>query len=195
MNPPPRTGFTRSNRLSIIVAVIGMAFFLGALFHTRQSQALPVPGQGQPAPAFQGTDQNGTTHTLTDYHGHWLVLYFFPKADTPGCTKEACAFRDGILKLKALGADVVGVSMDTQNRQERFARKYHIPFPLLADHTGTIARTYGAAGGFLNLDHRYSFLINPQGILVKRYLDVDPDRHAGEILKDLKTLGARETGS
>ncbi len=195
MNPEHRASPDRIKRLSITVAVVGMLFFAVAFLHTRESQAIPVPDQGKPAPSFQGTDQNGETHALSDYHGHWLVLYFFPKADTPGCTKEACAFRDGIFKLGALGADVVGVSMDTRNRQEKFARKYHIPFPLLADHSGTIARAYGAAGGFLNLDHRYTFLISPQGVLVKRYLDVDPDRHAGQILKDLKALGAREAAS
>ena len=85
--------------------------------------------------------------------------------------------------------------MDNRDDQEHFARKFHIPFPLLADHTGTIARAYGAAGGFLNLDHRYTFLINPKGIIVKRYLDVDPDRHAEQILTDLKALGAREVSS
>lgn len=195
MSAAPHTVTSRVKRMSIVACVIGTMFLLGALVHTRQVRATQVPGQGQPAPSFNGTDQNGEAHSLSNYRGHWLVLYFFPKADTPGCTKEACAFRDGIFKLKELGADVVGVSMDTQNRQEKFARKYHIPFPLLADHSGTIARTYGAAGGFLNLDHRYSFLINPQGILVKRYLDVDPDRHAGQILRDLQSLGARKTST
>ncbi|MHB1605072.1 MAG: peroxiredoxin [Leptospirales bacterium] len=192
MHPEAHTAPGRIKRLSIVIAAIGTMVFLGAFLHTIQGRATPIPGQGQPAPFFKGIDQNGETHALPNYRGHWLVLYFFPKADTPGCTKEACAFRDGMFKLKELGADVVGVSMDTQNRQEQFARKYHIPFPLLADHHGTIARAYGAAGGFLNLDHRYSFLINPQGILVKRYLDVDPDRHAGQILKDLRSLGARK---
>ena len=161
----------------------------------RSNASSLVPKTGVPAPAFSGADQNGTVHRLSDYRGKWLVLYFFPKADTPGCTTEACSFRDSLLKLKALGARVVGVSMDDRSDQKHFSRKYHLPFPLLADPTGTIARAYGAAGGFLNLDHRYTFLINPSGILVKRYLDVDPDDHARQIREDLKALGAKEATS
>lgn len=174
-------------------SILWILFLLGSMtLYSSNVAGAAVPSTGQPAPAFQGTDQHGKLHSLSEYRGHWLVLYFFPKADTPGCTKEACSFRDGILELRELGASVVGVSMDNQGRQEKFARKYHIPFPLLADHTGTIARSYGAAGGFLNLDHRYTFLINPEGVLVRRYLEVDPDRHASQILKDLKILESRK---
>ncbi len=182
---------------------IGIALFcllLGALAffvrsQERSSASSIIPEAGVPAPAFSGSDQNGTVHRLSDYRGKWLVLYFFPKAGTPGCTTEACSFRDSLLKLKALGARVVGVSMDDRSDQGHFSRKYHLPFPLLADPTGAIARSYGAAGGFLNLDHRYTFLINPAGIIVKRYLDVDPDRHARQIQEDLRRLGAREATS
>jgi peroxiredoxin Q/BCP len=182
----------------ILPAMFFLALVLVLSLWTRtpsSSASATVAATGSAAPSFTGIDQNGKTHRLSDYRGKWLVLYFFPKADTPGCTKEACSFRDGINHLRALGASVVGVSMDNRNDQEHFARKFHIPFPLLADHAGTIARAYGAAGGFLNLDHRYTFLINPKGIIVKRYLDVDPDRHAEQILTDLKALGAREISS
>jgi peroxiredoxin Q/BCP len=178
--------------LSLLFAGMGISVFLFALNdHLKASS--PIPVTGQPAPDFKGMDQDGRVHTLADYKNQWLVLYFFPKADTPGCTKEACAFRDGIMKLHGLGAAVVGVSMDTRGKQEKFAQKYHIPFPLLADHTGTIAKSYGAAGGFMGLDHRYTFLIDPKGIIVKRYLDVDPERHADQIVRDLDNL-SRKTG-
>jgi peroxiredoxin Q/BCP len=175
---------------NLLFAGMGISFFLFALNdHLKASS--PIPAAGQPAPDFKGMDQDGLIHTLADYRKHWLVLYFFPKADTPGCTKEACAFRDGIMKLHGFGAAVIGVSMDTRGKQEKFARKYHIPFPLLADHTGTIAKSYGAAGGFMNLDHRYTFLIDPSGIIAKRYLDVDPERHADQIVRDLQRLSQR----
>ncbi|MCL4461575.1 MAG: peroxiredoxin [Nitrospirae bacterium] len=183
----------RGAGLALFCLLFALVFFLRE--EVRSTATAFVPEEGVPAPAFTGADQNGTIHRLSDYRGKWLVLYFFPKAGTPGCTTEACSFRDSLLKLKNLGARVVGVSMDDRSDQEHFSRKYHLPFPLLADPDGTIARSYGAAGGFLNMDHRYTFLINPAGILVKRYLDVDLDRHARQILKDLKTMGARETRS
>jgi peroxiredoxin Q/BCP len=187
------TRFNRTGRVLFFLALVLPVCLV--LSGERSPAASPVPETGISAPSFSGTDQNGIVHRLSDYRGKWLVLYFFPKADTPGCTTEACSFRDSLLKLKALGARVVGVSMDDRSDQKHFARKYHLPFPLLADPTGTIARAYGAAGGFLNLDHRYTFLINPSGILVKRYLDVDPDHHARQIRDDLRALGAKEATS
>jgi peroxiredoxin Q/BCP len=173
--------------LSGIVLLTGSGVVRHFQMRARASE-VGVPSEGQPAPPFKGIDQHGMTHSLSDYRGKWLVLYFFPKADTPGCTTEACSFRDGIRDLRHLGATVIGVSMDHRGAQEHFAKKFHIPFPLLADDSGTIARTYGAAGGFLNYDHRYTFLINPRGRIVKRYLDVDPDRHSAEVIGDLRTL-------
>lgn len=192
-----RNRFIRRSGAIILSAFIFLALIFASAHRgtsSKASAAVP-PSTGVPAPAFTGLDQDGKIHSLSDYRGKWLVLYFFPKADTPGCTKEACSFRDGINHLRAMGANVVGVSMDNRDDQKHFARKFHIPFPLLADHTGTIARAYGASGGFLNLDHRYTFLINPKGIIVKRYLDVDPDRHAEQILSDLKALRKRGVSS
>ncbi len=171
----------------IVIASAGM-WKIATILHPARIDAAQMPISGQPAPNFTGTDQHGTPHSLQDFKGTWLVLYFFPKADTPGCTKEACSFRDGIRDLKALGARVVGVSMDHRGAQEHFAKKFHIPFPLLADDSGTIAKAYGAAGGFLGFDHRYTFLINPEGRIVKRYLDVDPDRHSAQVIGDLRAL-------
>jgi len=179
----------------IVVAGFGVMFVVMTFLTGLSGEVSPafsedsaVPSSGQAAPFFTGTDQNGVRHSLPDFRGKWLVLYFFPKADTPGCTKEACSFRDGIRDLRHLGAVVVGVSMDHQGDQEHFAKKFHIPFPLLADDSGTIAKSYGAAGGFLNFDHRYTFLIDPKGRIVKRYLDVDPDRHSAQVIGDLKKL-------
>ena len=174
------TGFAIFGTVAILLT--------GVATSNKQAFATQSVSAGMPAPNFVGIDQDGDVHRLSDYHNQWLVLYFFPKADTPGCTTEACTFRDGIMKLKKIGANVVGVSMDDRESQEHFAKKYHIPFPLIADHTGTIAKAYGSAGGFLGFDHRYTFLIDPQGRIAKRYLDVDPDRHAEQVLEDIKNL-------
>ncbi|MHB1756007.1 MAG: peroxiredoxin [Leptospirillum sp.] len=179
-----------ARRMRVVITIIATAFIIltGASLPLDNALAEQAVSEGMAAPNFIGKDQDGDTHKLSDYRNQWLILYFFPKADTPGCTTEACTFRDGIMKLKKIGANVVGVSMDDRESQEHFAKKYHIPFPLLADHTGTIAKAYGAAGGFLGFDHRYTFLIDPQGKIAKRYLDVDPDRHSKQVLEDIKKL-------
>lgn len=191
-----------SRRLSQLISMIGVFLFFILTMNPgfsrvilTKANALGIASPGMPAPNFEGTDQNGDIHKLSDYKNKWLILYFFPKADTPGCTTEACTFRDGIMKLRKIGAIVVGVSMDDQESQEHFAKKYHIPFPLLADHSGKIAKTYGAAGGFLGFDHRYTFLISPNGTIVKRYLDVDPDRHAKQVLRDIRQLKKGKTAN
>ena len=179
-----------AKKIRVVITIIATAFIIltGACLPLNNALAEQAVSEGMAAPNFIGKDQDGDTHKLSDYRNQWLILYFFPKADTPGCTTEACTFRDGIMKLKKIGANVVGVSMDDRESQEHFAKKYHIPFPLLADHTGTIAKAYGAAGGFLGFDHRYTFLIDPQGKIAKRYLDVDPDRHSKQVLEDIKKL-------
>jgi peroxiredoxin Q/BCP len=118
------------------------------------------------------------------------VLYFYPKDDTPGCTKEACSFRDDLTKLEKLGAKVVGVSVDDSDSHSKFASKYHLPFPLLADADGKVADSYGALTNLLLLKiaKRYTFLIDPKGKIAKVYLSVDTSRHSQEIVDDLKKL-------
>ena len=144
------------------------------------------------APAFSLPDQNGKVHTLADYAGKWTVLYFYPKDDTPGCTKEACSFRDDLAQLEKLGAQVVGVSVDDTDSHARFAQKYHLPFPLLADKDGKVADSYGALTnlGLFKIARRYTFLIDAQGKIAKAYLNVDTSRHSQEIIDDLKRLAA-----
>lgn len=95
-------------------------------------------------PGFELPDQNGVKHDLKEYAGKWLVLYFYPGDDTPGCTQEACSFRDDLHKLTALGAQVVGISVDDSDSHAEFAKKYHLPFPLLADKSTEVAARYGA---------------------------------------------------
>jgi len=145
---------------------------------------------GQPAPAFALADQHGTLQRLSDYRGQWLVVYFYPKDDTPGCTQEACKFRDNLQDIAALGARVLGVSMDNTDSHKRFAEKYSLPFPLLSDGDGTIAKAYDALWslGPLKFAKRHSFIIDPAGRIAKIYRDVQPEQHSQEIIDDLKAL-------
>jgi peroxiredoxin Q/BCP len=146
-----------------------------------------LPAIGESAPDFRLPDQHGKAHTLSDYAGRWLVLYFYPKDDTPGCTREACTFRDGLAKLEAAGAAVAGISVDTQDSHRRFADKYRLPFDLLADTDGRVARQYGVLMDWkiFRMTKRTTFLISPAGKVQQVYQQVDPERHADEILAKL----------
>jgi peroxiredoxin Q/BCP len=121
------------------------------------------------------------------------VLYFYPKDDTPGCTKEACSFRDDLFQLEKLGSKVIGISVDDTDSHAKFAQKYHLPFPLLSDNDGKVADSYGALTnlGLIKIAKRYTFLIDPQGRIAKTYLSVDTSRHSQEIINDLKLMNKR----
>jgi peroxiredoxin Q/BCP len=134
------------------------------------------------APDFELPDQDGKIHKLSDYKGSFLLLYFYPKDDTPGCTKEACSFRDNFPKLKEK-LEIVGVSGDSVDSHKRFSDKYTLPFTILSDKDKKIIEKYGTDGS--NFAKRTSFLINPEGIIEKVYEKVDPGVHAEEILRDI----------
>ncbi len=142
------------------------------------------------APAFELLDHNSKLHKLADYSGKWLVLYFYPKDDTPGCTKEACNFRDDIYHIRELNAEVVGVSTDDVNSHVKFTKKYSLPFALLSDKDATVAKSYGAAWklGPLSIAKRHSFIISPEGKIVRIYRKVNPKDHSDEIIAALKSL-------
>lgn len=161
-----------------------------ALLVSQMARAGELPKVGEAAPDFELPDQNGVKHSLKEYAGKWVVLYFYPKDDTPGCTQEACAFRDDMHKLEALGAQVVGISVDDSSSHAEFAKKYHLPFPLLADKSAEVAARYGALMDLwvLKIAKRYTFLIDPQGKVAKVYLKVETSRHSQEIIEDLKQL-------
>lgn len=171
-------------------------FFLGPvlfmLLCCNLSWAADIPKAGQAAPGFKLPDQTGKFHALADYAGQYVILYFYPKDDTPGCTKEACSFRDDLRQLEKLGAKVIGVSVDDTDSHAKFAQKHHLPFPLLADKGGEVADNYGALTnlGLIKIAKRYTFLIAPDGKLAKVYLSVDTSRHSQEIIDDLKQLTA-----
>lgn len=168
-------------------------FLQASLFVLGSAPALaaaPQPGAGDAAPAFRLQDQNNAWHTLEDYRGQWLVLFFYPKADTPGCTTEACSFRDDIFKFRKIGARIVGVSLDDVESQKEFADKYHLPFPLLSDSQQQTAVAYGVLRnlGLAKYAKRQTFIISPAGDIAVHYEKVDPDRHSGEVLEDLEKL-------
>ena len=164
--------------LVLLLCITGLAF----------ADEVPLPGGH--APVFSLPDQSGRVVTLESLRGKWLVLYFYPKDDTPGCTQEACSFRDDLAQLTRLGAQIVGVSVDDSASHAEFAQKYHLPFPLLSDKDGAVARRYGAYADWkvVRYAKRYTFLIDPQGKIAKTYLKVDTSRHSAEIIADLREL-------
>lgn len=147
---------------------------------------------GAPAPAFTLPDQHGRSTALADYRGRWVVVYFYPKDDTPGCTTQACSFRDNLAVLTRLNAQVLGVSLDDSQSHARFAEKYKLPFPLLADTDGHVARLYGSLWslGPIRYARRHSFLIDPEGRVAKIYRNVNPAENAGQLQNDLRGLQA-----
>jgi len=158
----------------------------GVMFGAQAAELAP----GQPAPEFALKDQHGTLQRLSDYRGKWLVVYFYPKDDTPGCTTEACKFRDNNQDITTLGARVLGVSVDNTESHKRFAEKYRLPFPLLSDDDGAVAKAYGAlwSMGPVKIAKRHSFIIDPAGRIAKTYRSVDTERHSDEIIGDIKAL-------
>ena len=148
------------------------------------------PMTGSDAPSFNLQDQNGDWHTLEDYQGQWLAIYFYPKDDTPGCTKEACNFRDNIYAFKAIDAAVVGISVDDVESHKEFSDKYKLPFTILADVNNETTKAYGVLRDYklIKLASRQSFLIDPDGKIAKHYKKVDPDTHTDEVLADIKTF-------
>lgn len=146
--------------------------------------------EGSTAPEFSLLDQNGQTHRLSDYAGRWLVLYFYPRDDTPGCTQEACRFRDDIGVLGNLNAAIVGVSTDDAQSHADFSNKYQLPFPLLSDPDGHTAEAYGSLLnlGLARFARRHTFIIAPDGRIAARFDKVNPARHAQDVARTLQTL-------
>lgn len=153
------------------------------------------PAEGDPAPDFTLPDQDGRQHVLSDYRGQWVLLYFYPKDDTPGCTKEACGIRDHYEHFEDLGTVVLGVSPDSVESHRAFAEKYDLPFTLLADVERKVVSQYGVwgtrtiDGEEIETTHRVSFLVDPDGEVARVYDDVDPGDHAAEVITDRAELG------
>ena len=152
---------------------------------------------GKIAPGFTLSDQDGKERSLADYHGRWVLLYFYPKDDTPGCTKEACSIRDSFPDFSKLKAEVIGISVDSVASHKKFVKKYNLPFTLLADIEKKVVELYGvwAKKKFMGREYegtlRSSFLIDPNGKVAQIYEEVKPEMHADEVLKDLRLHNTR----
>lgn len=168
--------------LAALVMWCGVAFAAG-------------PTLGSVAPNFRLQDQNGDWHTLDQYRGKWVALYFYPKDQTPGCTTQACDFRDNIFAFREVGAVILGVSVDDVASHSEFAEKHGLPFRILADSTKKTATDYGVLAklfGIMEVARRETFLIDPQGRIAKHYLDVRPEGHSAIVITDIKALMAKQ---
>ena len=145
---------------------------------------------GQSAPRFKLQDQTGKWHSLSQYQGKWMVLYFYPKDNTAGCTQEANQFKALYPQFLKANAVVLGVSMDDVASHQKFSKKLDLPFAILADDKGDLANKFGIVKnlGFTKIAKRESFLINPQGAIMYHYTSVNAQTHADQVLKDLKSL-------
>ncbi len=173
--------------ISLVVLTITVALLLAP-----SGSASSQPAAGSVAPDFELPDQTGQLHSLEDYRARWIVLYFYPRDQTPGCTTEACQFRDNIFDFRDLNAQILGVSLDDVDSHLEFAEHHSLPFPLLADTDGTTADAYGVKTRMFGMTvaKRQTFIIDPNGHIAKHYEKVKPSEHAAEVLSDLKALGA-----
>jgi peroxiredoxin Q/BCP len=156
-----------------------------------------TPTVGQPAPAFKLQDQDGKWHSLADYKGKWVAIYFYPKDDTPGCTTQACSFRDNVFAFNKEGAVILGISVDDVASHKAFAEKHGLPFTLLADADKSVSKRYGVLKtymGVMEMARRDTFIVDPQGRIAKHYESVDPDGHSKVVLEDIKALKAGSKG-
>jgi peroxiredoxin Q/BCP len=145
---------------------------------------------GDPAPNFTAPATGGEPVSLEALRGQWVVLYFYPKADTPGCTKQSCSLRDGYADLKDLGVTLIGASLDDLEAQEAFKKKYNLPFPLIADKDGKVVAAYGVRGRVLPMAQRKTFVIDPNGNIAHVFDNVDVGRHQEEVLEVIRKLQA-----
>jgi len=174
----------------VVIAVIAVTVAIRPQFARAE-----LLKEGQIAPPFTTQMVSGeqvNPMSLADFHGKKVILYFYPKDETSGCTKEACAFRDGYSRYTSAGLVVLGCSVDSADAHKDFIRKNGLPFPLLLDRDKKIAKAYGAANGIpiLGLDRRITYVIDENGKIIKVYPSVDPSTHATEILSDLGATNA-----
>ena len=155
---------------------------------------MALPSVGTKAPDFTLQDQDGVSHTLSQYKSQWVLIYFYPKDNTPGCTKQACTLRDAEPAFEKLDAVVLGISGDSVASHKKFVEKFQLPFPLLADTDKNVIEAYGSWGKKKLMGREYmgifrnSFLISPEGTIAKVYEAVKPEKHAEEVLADIALL-------
>jgi peroxiredoxin Q/BCP len=152
-----------------------------------------APEVGKPAPAFKLQDQTGAWRSLADYRGKWVVLYFYPKDNTPGCTTQACEFRDNIFAFRRANAVILGVSVDKVDSKEAFAKEHSLPFPVLSDANTEVTKAYGSLTSYpqfklFDIARRDTFIIDPQGRIARRFDNVNPKGHSEMVLAELAKL-------
>jgi peroxiredoxin Q/BCP len=151
------------------------------------ARAVAEAAVGTPAPAFRLQDQHEAWVSLVDQRGKWVVVYFYPMDQTPGCTTEACEFRDNIFAYRKLGVNVLGISVQDVASKKAFATKYSLPFSVLADADKSVAKAYGVLS-MMGYARRDTFVIDPQGRIAQHYIEVDPKAHSKQLLVDLQAL-------
>ena len=173
--------------LVLVAGVVALALFLW-LANARVARNLPKAGDA--APGFTLPDQNAKPHTLEEFRGKWLVMYFYPRDDTPGCVEQAMQFRNSMREIEGLGAAVCGISVDDSASHAAFALKYKLPFALLADRSGQVAARYGSLLnlGVFRIAKRNTFLVDPQGKVAKVYVGVNAGRNAQDVVEDLRAI-------
>ena len=194
---------SRVSRLSVLrnkATLIGADFMPALALALALTMALALapagdahaePAVGAAAPAFTLPNQDGKRVSLADYRGKWVVLYFYPKDGTPGCTTEACEFRDNVFAFRDAGAVILGISVDDVASHKEFANEHRLPFTLLADSDKQVARDYGVLHrmlGVMELARRETYIVDPQGRIAKHYREVDPGSHSKQVLADLKAM-------
>ncbi|MHB1937907.1 MAG: peroxiredoxin [Acidobacteriaceae bacterium] len=174
-------------RISLAVLLTVVVLYLGARVFAASDA---VPQVGQTAPTFTLPSQEGTDVSLNQYHGKWVVLYFYPKDMTPGCTIEAKNFQRDMSKFDAMNAVVLGVSVQSVKSHQEFCTKDGLHFKLLADPDKKVVAEYGSLGNYMGfkIANRNTFLINPEGKIVKEWIGVDPSHHSEEVLAAIKEL-------
>lgn len=164
-----------------------LAPFLAMIAPALAGAATGIPA-GEKAPEFALKNQNGQTVKLSEQRGKFVLMYFYPKDDTPGCTKEACNFRDEYSEIKKLNAVVFGISRQDEKSHQKFIAKHKLPFDLLVDADGEVAKAYGVGTmPVIGFHKRQSILIGPDGKVLRFYSDVDPAKHVSEVISDIKS--------
>jgi thioredoxin-dependent peroxiredoxin len=172
-------------RRTLGLALIALATSVCA--QTPSAAPATAPAEGTAAPAFKLQDQAGEWHSLEQYKGKWVVLYFYPKDFTGGCTTQACELRDNIFAFRKADAVILGVSVDDVASHEKFAKEHSLPFDILADPTREVSGKYGVlfSAGPTQLASRQTFLIGPDGKIVKHWAKVDPKGHSAMVLAEI----------
>jgi peroxiredoxin Q/BCP len=190
-------GFGRWRMMLLIVLAVAGSIVAGNAYRVVSASSDKAPVVGSVAPDFTLNSQEGKAVSLGEYRGKWVVLYFYPKDFTSGCTTEAHNFQRDLPRFEAKNAVIIGVSVDSADSHQKFCAKEGLNFKLLADTEHKVSEEYGSimnVMGVKKLSARHTFLVNPQGVIVREYMDVEPAKHSAEVLAALTELQATAGG-